>query len=177
MGATLTYTQYFKGTDKIVQSVKVGDMEIQKTIINGNKGKVINQNQPRTLSAAEVADQKAQFGLNSFLKYANLGVKADLNTLERIAGRRAYRVELVLPGGQQLYQYFDLETGLKVREIVITPTDIGNATQVTDFKNYQLVSGIQFPYLSELRAGNQIISTNVQSVEVNKNLSDDLFKL
>ncbi|CAA9244519.1 MAG: hypothetical protein AVDCRST_MAG95-1577 [uncultured Adhaeribacter sp.] len=176
-GATLTYTQYLKGFDKIVQSVKVGDVEIQKTIINGNKGKVISQNQTRTMSAAEVADQKAQFGLNSILKFAETGVRADLNTLERLNGRRAYRVELVLPGGQQLYQYFDLETGLKVREVVITPTDIGNATQVTDFKNYQPVSGVQFPYLSELRAGNQVITTTVQSVEVNKNLKDELFKL
>lgn len=176
-GATLTYTQYFKGLDKMVQLVKVGDLEIQKTVINGTKGKVISQNQTKTLSPAEVADQKAQFGLNSFLQYNTLGVRANLTTLERIDGRRAYRLEVLLPGGQQLYQYYDLETNLKVREVLFTPTEIGNATQVTDVKDYRPVNGTQFPHLFELKAGNQIISTNVQSVEVNQNLKDDLFKL
>ena len=176
-GAALTYTQYFKGPDKMVQSIKVGDLEIQKTIINGNKGKVISQNQTKTMSPAEVQEQKIQYGLNSVLRYNALGVKKDLSTLERIEGRRAYRLELTLPSGQQLYQYYDLETGLKIREVVITATELGNATQVTEIKDYRDVNGLKIPHLTQLRAGNQIISTTVQSVEVNKNLKDDLFKL
>ncbi|RDC65205.1 M16 family metallopeptidase [Adhaeribacter pallidiroseus] len=176
-GANLTYTQYFKGPDKMVQSIKVGDLEIQKTIINGNKGKVISQNGTRVMDPQEVQEQKIQYGLNSFLRYNTLGVKKNLSTLERIEGRRAYRLELTLPTGQQLYQYYDLETGLKIREVVITATELGNATQVTEVKDYREVSGVKVPYLTQLRAGNQLISTNVQSVEVNKNLKDDLFKL
>lgn len=176
-GAALTYTQYFKGPDKLVQSIKVGDLEIQKTIINGNKGKVISQDQTKIMSPEEVQDQKIQYGLNSFLGYNALGVKQDLTSLERVEGRRAYRLELTLPSGQQLYQYYDLETGLKIREVVITPTELGNATQVTEIKDYRDVNGLKIPHLMQLRAGSQLISTNVQSVEVNKNLKDDLFKL
>lgn len=176
-GANLTYIQYFKGPDKMIQSIRVGDMEIQKTIINGNKGKVINQNNTRVMSPEEVQEQKIQYGLNSFLRYNTLGVKRNLSTLERIEGRRAYRLELTLPSGQQLYQYYDLETGLKLREIIITATELGNATQVTEVKDYREVSSVKMPYLTQLRAGNQLINTTVQSVEVNKNLKDDLFKL
>ncbi|MDQ4140529.1 MAG: insulinase family protein [Bacteroidota bacterium] len=176
-GANLTYTQYFKGPDKMVQSIKVGDMEIQKTIINGNKGKVISQNGTKVMSPEEVQEQKIQYGLNSFLRYNALGVKKNLSTLERINGRRAYRLELLLPSGQQLLQYYDLETGLKIREIVVTATELGNATQVTEVTDYRDVNGLKFPYLTQLHAGNQLINTTVQSVEVNKNLKDDLFKL
>ncbi|QMU30769.1 M16 family metallopeptidase [Adhaeribacter radiodurans] len=176
-GANLTYTQYFKGPDKMVQIIKVGDLEIQRTIINGNKGKVISQNSTKVMSPEEVQEQKIQYGLNNFLRYNALGVKKNLSTLERINGRRAYRLELSLPSGQHLLQYYDLETGLKMREIVVTATDLGNATQVTEVTDYRDVNGIKFPYLTQLHAGNQLISTTVQSVEVNKNLKDDLFKL
>lgn len=176
-GANLTYTQYFKGPDKMVQSIRLGDLEIQKTIINGSRGKVISQDGTKVMSPEEVQEQKIQYGLNSFLRYNALGVKKNLSTLERINGRRAYRLELELPTGQQLLQYYDLETGLRIREVMVTATELGNATQVTEVKDYREVGSVKVPYLTQLRAGNQLISTNVQSVEVNKNLKDDLFKL
>ena len=97
--------------------------------------------------------------------------------MERINGRAAIRVQMVMPSGKRHIHYFDSETGLKLREVEIEETSVGNATQTVDFGDYREVNGIKYPFRSQTYISNQAIPTVVQSVEFNKNLKDETFKL
>lgn len=175
--ATIAVTQSQKGADKIIQSIRYSGNEVQRTIINGSKGKALNGNQARNLSLAEVQEQKIKNSYTSVLSYDKMGIKRNLMGMERVNGRATIRVELVLPTGKRHIHYFDSETNLKIREVEIEQTTIGNATQTTDYGDYREVNGIKIPYRIETHVGSQVIATTVQSVEVNKNLKDDVFKL
>ena len=91
--------------------------------------------------------------------------------------RQAIRIELKFPSGKRHIHYFDSETGLKLWEVEITQTNIGDATQTTDYTDYREVQGLKFPFRIITYVGNQTISNVVESVELNKNLKDDTFKL
>jgi hypothetical protein len=91
--------------------------------------------------------------------------------------RQAIRIELKFPSGKRHIHYFDSETGLKLWEVEITQTNIGDATQTTDYTDYREVQGLKFPFRTITYVGNQTISNVVESVELNKNLKDDTFKL
>jgi len=84
---------------------------------------------------------------------------------------------MVLPSGKRHIHYFDSETGLKLREMEIEETSVGNATQIVDFGDYREVNGVKYPFRSQTYISNQAIPTLVQSVEFNKNLKDETFKL
>ena len=175
--ATIQVTQYQKGPDKIYQALKYDDNEVQRTIINGTKGKSVASKQNRTLSAAEVQDQKVKAGLLNILNYSKMGIKTSLLGMERINGRAAIRVQMVMPSGKRRIHYFDSETGLKLREVEIEETALGNATQTIDFGDYREVNGVKYPFRTLTYVGSQPIPTIVQSVEFNKNLKDETFKL
>ena len=175
--ASLNMTQIQKGTDKFYQSLKYGSNEVQRTVINGTKGKALSAEQSRNLAADEVRDQKLKFSAVGILNLDKINVKKNLLGMERINGRAAYRVELTMPNGKRTIYYIDSETGLKLRELEIEQTKIGNATQTTDFGDYREVNGVKIPYRTLLHAGQQGVLTEVQKVEINKNVKDDTFKL
>ena len=175
--ATIQLTQYQKGPDKFYLSLKYDENEVQRTVINGSKGKSVASNQNRTLSPAEIQDQKVKAGFMTLLNYDKMGIKTSLLGMERINGRAAIRVQMVMPSGKRHIHYFDSETGLKLREVEIEETSVGNATQTVDFGDYREVNGIKYPFRSQTYISNQAIPTVVQSVEFNKNLKDETFKL
>ncbi|WP_181307209.1 insulinase family protein [Rufibacter sp. XAAS-G3-1] len=175
-GAQLAVTVLQKGVDKSLLTVSYNENQINRVAINGSKGTIITQGQVKEMSPPELQDQKLDNWL-SFLNYDQLGVKLALNQVEKVDGRDAYKLELTLPSGKRAYHYFDKETGLKIREVATEQTSVGTASQTTDFKDYREVNGIRFPHQIDLHIGSQVISSTVHSVEINKNLKDDVFKL
>ncbi|WP_207433430.1 insulinase family protein [Sabulibacter ruber] len=176
-GAQLAVLQQQKGVDKSLLTITFGSNEINRVTINGPKGSINSQGQIKELTGAELQDQKLENWMFSFLNYDQLGVKLALNQMEKVEGREAYKLELTLPSGKKSYHYFDKETGLKIREVATEQTAVGTASQTTDIKDYREVNGIKFPHQIDLHIGNQVISSTVNSVEINKNLKDDIFKL
>lgn len=175
--ATLTMTHQQKGSDKMVQTISSDGKEVTRAVINGNKGKINNAGSTRAMSPEEVLEYKLKYMPGSVLQADKLGIKKNLLGMERINGRAAIRVELTLPSGKRHIHYFDSRTGLKLREVEITETTLGNATQTTDFTDYQEVDGIKLPFRVITYVGNQVIMNVVQKVDINKNLKEENFKL
>ncbi|RNI23610.1 insulinase family protein [Rufibacter latericius] len=175
-GAQLNVLLQQKGADKSLMVVKYGENEINRVAINGTKGAITTQGQVKQMAPAELQDQKLDIW-TSFLNYDQLGIKLALNQMEKVEGREAYKLELTLPSGKKSYHYYDKETGLKVREVATEQTSVGTANQTIDLKDYREVNGIKFPHKIDLHIGSQVISSTVNSVEINKNLKDEVFQV
>jgi zinc protease len=175
--ASLAMTTLQKGPDKMMQAIRQGNTEVTRTVVNGSKGKTLNAGKSQQLGPEEVQEHKLKYLLANVLQLDKLGIKQNLLGMERINGRAAIRVELTFPSGKRHIQYFDSENGLKLREVEITKTQIGDATQTTDFTDYREVQGIKFPFRIITYVGSQGILNVVESVELNQNLKDDHFKL
>ncbi|MFC6996336.1 insulinase family protein [Rufibacter roseus] len=175
-GGQLNVKHQQKGIDKMVLTVSHSGNEINRVVVNGPKGQMRSQGTLKELDQYEVQDQKMDLWL-SFLNYDRLGVQLALNQMEKVDGRDAFKLELTLPSGKKSFHYFDKETGLKVREVVTEQTAIGTASQTTDLKDYREVNGIKFPHKIEVHVGGQVLPSIVTSVEVNKNLKDEVFKV
>ena len=80
-----------------------------------------------------------------------------------------YRIEVTNPGGTKSFDYYSIQTGLKVRTISEGMTAV--------YKEYKSVDGIQFPYMMTQEAGGQSMSMEATSIQVNTGLSSDIFKL
>ncbi|MDX5421243.1 MAG: insulinase family protein, partial [Hymenobacteraceae bacterium] len=106
-----------------------------------------------------------------------LGIKTKLTGMEKVDGKDAYIVEVELPNGQKTLQYYDKNSGLRLKEVNNLQSPQGVITQTKNYSNYKEVNGVKFPYMTETSVGPQVIKAEVQNIEVNKNLSDDTFKL
>jgi hypothetical protein len=65
---------------------------------------------------------------------------------EAVGGRDAYVVESKRAAGAVARFYFDVETGLLVRMLVVTKAAFVPIPEQTDFEDYREVGGVKLPY-------------------------------
>ncbi|WP_187262216.1 insulinase family protein [Pontibacter beigongshangensis] len=178
-GTQLEFVQQQKSPDKYYVAILMGNNPMQKVTISGSKGKVEApaQGVKQEIPADQLNTQLLEAAIFGVLLYDKLGIKTELKGIENIDGKEAYAVEAQQPNGQRTTNYFDKETGLLVKTINSMQSPQGVITQTRNYKNYKEVNGIKFPHIVETSFGPQTIKTEVQSVEVNKGISDDVFKL
>ena len=74
--------------------------------------------------------------------------------------------------------YFDVESGLKVRTSTTISTPQGELTQSVEFQDYKAVNGVFFPHKILIPVGGGLkLSAETQSIEVNKGVDDAVFKI
>jgi hypothetical protein len=88
-----------------------------------------------------------------------------------------YTIRLVLPSGIRWFQYYAVDTGLKVKEIKEIQTQQGLFEQETYFSDYREVSGLKFPFTIKQYFGIQEIDLTVTKIEINAGLEDQVFEI
>ncbi|WP_242921719.1 insulinase family protein [Pontibacter liquoris] len=178
-GMALVFTKQQKGNDKFAVQVLMNNSPVQRVIINGDKGKIESPMQGinKEITKDDLAAQKLDANMFAVLQYGKLGITSKLTGMDNVEGKEVYVVEVAMPNGQKTLQYFAKDSGLLLREVNSLESPQGVITQTKNFGNYKEVNGVKFPYLVEISMGPQQIKTEVQTIEVNKGLSDDTFKL
>jgi hypothetical protein len=129
-------------------------------------------------SAAELQIAAAQQDLDGpLVDYASKGTKIERIGVEAVNGRDAYKLKLILKGGQVCQVWIDAETFLDVK--IDTERRVGKKTQhaATLMGDYRTVQGLQIPFLLENRVDNSRAPQKlvIAQVSVNPPLSDTRF--
>jgi predicted Zn-dependent peptidase len=173
-GMELSATIYQKAPDKFLMKLSIPGME-QKTLFDGQKGGTYSSMGNKELEAKEIPDAKYRYNLNNMLNYKSLNVTAKLGDLKKINDKDAYRVEFKLPSGSSIVDYFDVESGLRVREETDLNTPQGSFTQVVDMSDYRDINGVKYPFVIKTSVAGQTIEAKVTKIEVNTGIEDSLF--
>jgi zinc protease len=176
-GHPLTISQYQKMPDKFLVDIRSGDMQLSKTVYDGKQAQMASPMGSQDISGKELEDQRARFTFIPELKYKDYGVKAQLTGIEKINNKDAYKVELTMPGGSKAVNYYDKDSGLKIREENTEESPVGTVTQVTEYDNYKEVMGIKYPHQIKQTVGPQNINATVSKIEINSKLKDELFRI
>lgn len=147
----------------------------QTTIFDGEKAKQIANGQETMLEGDRLEELKIQSALNLYLNFDKYNVTPKLIGIKNINGNDAYEIELTLPTGKKWYHYYDVETGLKVREVSTLDTPQGSFTQTVDMSDYKEVDGIKFPHKVSQQMGPQSVELEVTDIKINQDLSDEMF--
>ncbi|MCU0354168.1 MAG: insulinase family protein [Cytophagales bacterium] len=174
-GMEIVGVQQRKIPNKVSMSMKIPSMgmEAMKLTSNGSRVMVASMGNSQEMQGAELEAAKVMNTMFAELQYDQLGVKRTLAGTEKVNGTDTYKLELELPGGSKVTEYYDTKTGLKIRQIATQ----ASGSQTTDFSDYREVAGVKFPYLLNTTFGPQTVELKVTSVEVNKMLGDDLFEV
>ena len=68
-------------------------------------------------------------------------------------------------------------TGLKVKTVTTQDTQMGPMTVTASYGDYREVDGILFPFSIKQQVGPQNLDMKVDGIDINKGVSDDLFKI
>ena len=140
----------------------------QKVIFDGEKGYQERQGKRTDMEAEAIAKAKVKNVILSDLDYKH----GELIRVEPLEGKNAYVLKY-----NETEVFYDIETGLKVKEVVTTKTPDGKEVTVpTLFSDYKEVNGIKFPHTIGQKMGPMDLTFTVQEIKINEGVSDEDFK-
>ena len=174
MGQTLTIIVKQKTPNKMRQELKAGGMD-QLTIFDGENGMMKVMDQNIEVKDKELESLKIEASMEFLLNPENYGIKLSYEGSDKVNDKEVEKVKMILPSGLRWWSFFDLESGLKLKEQKEMQTQMGLIEQSLVFEEYKNVDGIMYPHKITQSFGPQSIEVTVSSIKVNKGLADDIF--
>jgi hypothetical protein len=175
-GINIAIVSYQKAPNKLKQEIKAGNSD-QTIIFNGKKGIMKLAGEEKEISGSELEKLKYEATITLLTDLEHHGVKVTLEGKEKIEGKDAYKLIMTLPSGIKWTQFYDLETGLKIKEEKYISTAMGLFEQQIFYDDYKEVEGILYPFTIIQSIGAQKMEFTVSSIKVNTGLTDREFEL
>jgi len=176
MGQPINITIKQKYPDKLFQELQAGEVK-QLLYYNGGKGMVLIGNEKTEIEKRELERLMMDANMQLLLSPDSFGVASDFMGVECIDSVDCYTIKLTLPSGIRWFQYYSVETDLKVKEAKEIQTKQGLFEQETYFSDYREVKGLKFPFTMKQYFGLQEIDLSVTSIEINTGLDDNVFEI
>ncbi|MFN2395013.1 MAG: M16 family metallopeptidase [Bacteroidales bacterium] len=191
-GMEITMTSYQKAPDKLKVETALGGNVMSTQLFDGNKAVITSpMGKQEFTEGKEFEMMKMQAIMNIEMNYKDYGIEKSLVGIETVDGKDAYKIEVLTPQGQKTYEYYDLETGYKIR----TDSEQGTA-KISDYREIVIKEGekpsffarlfgkkatepvvLKFPHLIEQQAGPQTLELEIVEIKIDSNLEDSKFEI
>jgi len=178
-GQTINITAYSKAPNKSASIISMGTMVVQKETFNGKTGKASGMQGSKDITEGdELEELKLKSTMHIETKHDALGFKSELQGIEPIDGKDAYKLETTDPKGNKESVWFDVASGLKVKSMSVKDVEQmgGSVTAVTLMSDYRDVKGVKYAFKISQTVGPQAMDMEVNSVEVNTKVADSIFE-
>ena len=176
MGQNLSIVIKQKVPNKLKQNIRSGEMK-QTILYDGTKGVMIVGDKKTELDNKELDKLKVEAAMNFLLDPETHGVSLELIGIEIVDSLLCYKIVLITEEGTCWEQFYEIDSGLKIKEVKEVQTTLENFVQETYYSDYKEVDGLKFPFKIKQSFGMQTIEMNVSSVKLNKGLKDSDFEI
>lgn len=148
-------------------------MNLQRMVLNGDKGYQEVQGKKQDLTGEELEQAKQQADMQAELNPEKYGVKRTVKGIVQVNGADAYMVEAIDKKGKKSTEYYDVNSKFLVKQVGVGEGD--NPGMVMEFGDYKEVpgsNGYKVPYTLKMMGG----EFKVTSIDVNKGISDKEFE-
>lgn len=175
-GTNITTVMYQKTPNLVKQEVSAGPMK-QVVLFDGKKAMMSMNGSNQEISGEALEAMKYESMLYPLVLIDTLKVSAILQGMEKVEEKDAYKIEMSMPNGKKWFEYYDPETGYKVKDSKEVVLPQGTFTQETTYSDYRDVDGVKYAFKFKKAVGPQVIDLSVSSITVNTGLKDDAFEL
>ncbi|MEL7427481.1 MAG: pitrilysin family protein [Bacteroidota bacterium] len=173
-GMATTMKQEKQAGEKMHLTVSVSGMAVSETIVNGEQSKVLQMGTPQEVDEKGLTDLREQAIIFPEARYAELGFTLAMEGVEMLGDKKAYIIRITSPSGNELIEYFDTVSGLKLRTI----TSSEAATITVDYDDYREVEGLNYPHKITSSGLMPVpLVFTLTSLSVNEGLQADRFKI
>lgn len=156
---------------QLYQDISLGGNSMSKQVFNGETGYVIAQGQKQEIQgemAAKMKDEAVVFPELNLLTNDAI----ELTAIETVDGKDMYVVAL----SENENAYFDVATGLKMKEVTTQEANGQTFSSTTAYADYKEVNGIKVPFTLKQTMGPQEFTFEMTEIKINEGVSDADFK-
>lgn len=176
MGQNISILIKQKSPAKFYQEITAGEV-IQKMYFDGNRGMMVLGNNKTEIEGKELERLKVESTMKLLLDPESYRLKLELLPKETVDSIDCYKVKLTLPSGLRTFQYYDVDTGLKMKELKEIQTPQGLFEQEIFYSDYRMIQGLRFPFRIRQLFGIQELDLEVISLEINTGIDNSVFEL
>ena len=162
-----------KAPDKMNNELRMNGNVLSKTVFDGEKAKSKGPAGVSEVTGDALQDLKIESTMNAELMFDKLGIGVELAGADEVDGNPAWKVKIKMPSGNNVMEYYDQQSGLKVKS---TSTQ-GQASVTTLYSDYREVNGVLFPFKVKQSLGTQSVDIETTSIEINKGIDDSVFEM
>jgi hypothetical protein len=149
----------------------MGAQTVMKQVFNGTTGYQMQMGKKADLSPEDIADAKADKGLFNQLNYATDGSKLESAGVTSVGTASDYKLLVTSASGQKKTQYYDVKSGLLIREESTTKKQGTEISQTFDFSDYKKVGDVLFPHkiiqAMQTPMGSQELIITIKEIKLN----------
>ncbi len=156
-----------------------GVMVIQQVKFDGEKAFESGMQSPgnKEMDAERLAQLKENAAMLPEALYASAGYELRLIGVEMLNDKEVYVLEVVFPSGNKQTEYYEVATGLKLREVRIEDGPEGQVAQTSDLADYRKVKGnVLIPHQTTIQFGPRSLTMELKNIIVNGKMKAAEFK-
>jgi predicted Zn-dependent peptidase len=177
-GMQLSMNQSQMAPNKTSMVMSAMGMNLMEQKFDGTKASVKQQGMDQPVPEDMLKDMAISSYLFPELIYAKKGVKTKLKGIKSVKSNPAYEIETTMPSGDKSSTFYDIKSGLKVRETSTEQGPTGPVSSSTEYGNYKEVSGVKFPHsISYPLGGGMTLKAEVKSITVNGTMDASIFEI
>ncbi len=165
-GMAINLTTKMAAPNKVSAIVSGMGQTFSKQVFDGEKGYAEQQGRRIDLNADQITEAKT----NTLFK-DEAYKKGKLDRVANLDGVNAY---VIISGKTEVF--YDVETGLKLKEVVTNEVNGKETKTPTLFSDYKEVNGIKFPHKTSMSMGPMKLEFVVAEIKINEGVSDADFK-
>ena len=178
MGQTIDYSEQYVLPSGWMLNMSMGGQSLNKQMVKKDVYSVVQQGMNQSLKdddKEEMDEREALFYEPYFLK--KTGYSFTLKGIEQVDGKDDYNVEIKSPKGRTFNFFYDVVSGLRVKETRFQDDPSGKQVAISTFINgYKEVNGVKLPVKQVLDLGQLKIMIGIADIKVNQGLKLDDMK-
>lgn len=158
-------------------SMKMGGMTRNKSVYDGENAYTKSQGSVDTLEGEALKGQKLQADLFHQRNYIENGFEVKVLKGEMIDGEKAVVLEIKDPSGETHEEYYSLESGLLLKEVIQQEGPQGNKMTITrSYEDYEDFNGVKFP--NTLKVDSRMpLEFKREKIQINRGIEEEAFQL
>ncbi|MGB5849027.1 MAG: hypothetical protein WBH40_11105, partial [Ignavibacteriaceae bacterium] len=165
-----------KAPNKLKQNIRSGEMK-QSIIYDGTMGVIVIGDKKTEFDNKKLEKLKLEAAMNFLLDPEPYGISLELTGIETVDSTLCYKIVLITEEGTNWVQFYEIDSGLKIKEVKEVETTQGSFQQETFYSDYKEVDGLKFPFNIKQSFGMQTVEMKVSSVKLNEGLEDSIFEM
>jgi hypothetical protein len=136
---------------------------------NGTTGWIATPSDREEMNGVELAQFKRAAAITRPLTIKEESLSPRVMAKVTIGDKEAYQVS-VRADGQRVQLYFDVQSGLLLRRLVMNSTMLGAFPEQTDFEDYREVDGVKLPFITRYSTSDPVAGYTIEFKEIIHNV-------
>ncbi|MCB0638140.1 MAG: insulinase family protein [Lewinella sp.] len=171
-GMDMTMTRKQKEPGKFLMLAEMSGMVVNEVRVDGDDASMSQMGQAVPVDDETLESFQMQAEIFPEARWQELGYQAEMGGIENIDGTQAYEIRVTAPNGEQILDYYAMDSGLKIRSVVKGE----GGTMSTDYADYKAVNGVLIPHtLTSTGMMPMPLVMEVQSASINTGVEDSEF--